>query len=43
VAPVAATILEKTLTYLEATEGLKATAEPPRPQADRGPIAAGGW
>ncbi len=28
VAPVAATILEKTLTYLEATEGLKATAEP---------------
>ncbi len=38
-APVARTILEKTLTYLEASENRRGPVEPPRPQSERGPMA----
>lgn len=40
-APVARVILERTLTYLEASENLRGPVEAPRAQANRSPIASG--
>ncbi|MBN1360907.1 MAG: penicillin-binding protein 2 [Sedimentisphaerales bacterium] len=40
-APVARVIIEKTLTYLEATENLRGPIEPPRSASERGLMASG--